>query len=364
MNNPTPGGDYSAWLDQHMLLWGEHEYPENALLHVSSKGDFTGRRVPLDDVDAAWDYAAAKSFTDIYIRVAPLNGDAEYAPGARGKKADSLALPAVWLDVDCAHGVHGSEALPTMKQAGRIVRGVLAPTLIIATGGGVHCYWALDELLDWTEHEATLRRWADLWKAKFAEKGFEVDSGVSRDVGRILRMAGTFNGKTDPPRPVETLECDPFRTYTVEDILAVAPVNKSAEAERAAAGAVRRVGGPVARRVNAALPVVTVMEKVWGLVHLEGDRWSLPYADGSHNPTGSAQVWKNDGGASSVTAFSDRLQKIWSQPDEAHSLRAWDLIHLAIGDQTLAQTFSKRLLDRPEELLAIASQYRSLSGQK
>lgn len=351
-DNNTARPSYNDWLAQHTLLWGDHSYPGSALLHVSSKGDWTGVRLPLDDVDGAWDYAEDRCFKDVYVRVAPLDGDVEYEAGSRGRKDCSLALPALWLDVDTSDGVHDAENLPTMKEAGRIVRRVLAPSLIVKSGGGVHCYWRLDEPMNWTSAEGAdlLRRWAALWKGEFATRGFDVDSGVSKDAGRILRMAGTLNGKFQEPRAVTIHEQDLLQSYSVDLLQKVAPPVAMLDSTAAA----RYVGGSLARRINHLVPASRAIADVWGLQLVDADRgrWALPQSTGWLNPAGNAQVWTDEKGTESVTAFTTRLQHLWRQEDEAHSLRTWDLLVIALGgDLTTAELVGKAFVKDADGLV-------------
>jgi hypothetical protein len=353
--------DNNAWLQQHTMLFGEQEWPEGALLALSCKETFAADMVHPLDVDAAWDYARERGFRDIYIRVAPVR-DRLYGEWERGKKGDSVATAAFVLDIDTAGGVHAAEDLPTAKEAGRLVRSLLTPSLIIATGGGFHCYYLLkDPLLLQSEEEGTLtddalslyERWSRRWGAAFSERGWHLDTGVAKNPAGVLRMAGTLNWKTNPPQPVRILEADPLLTYKVDDLLRFAPEVRRTAAQRSLSAG-RSVGGPLAKRVNAALPVSLLMEQAWGLVHDGGNRWVFPRENGRLGSDTHAQTWTLDNGVEVVTAFGSRLQRAWSQDSEQHSLRSWDLLCIALGAET-AERVAKACINNLDDLVALAA---------
>lgn len=348
---------FDAWLTQHTMLWAEHEWPEGTLMHVSTKADRAGRMVDVYDADAAWAYATKKRHEDVYVRVCPLRAR-KYAPGERGKRSDSVGMSALWLDVDTRGGNHKATDLPTAKDAGRIVRAVLEPSLIIATGGGFHCYWSLDEVVDPASEQgrALLRGWRTLWRDAFADRGFEVDAGMSGNPAAILRMAGTFSAKYTPAAPVRVKERDAFRTFTTADLLAMAPPPPVIDPTRSA----RVVGGPLARRVNAALPVTRLLVEAFGCVLVDDDRLVLKRADGSiPRDDTHAQIWTDDRGIQSVTAFGARLQRVLDVPDEAHSLRAWDLLVKTFGDPDMTAIIAKGLVRKPDLLIDAVREMRA-----
>lgn len=72
---------------------------------------------------------------------------------------------------------------------------------IVASGGGLHCYWAFDKPL-------TVAEWkpiAETFKRLCKERELTIDNTVTADAARVLRVPGTknFKKKYDSPRPVE-----------------------------------------------------------------------------------------------------------------------------------------------------------------
>jgi hypothetical protein len=119
-----------------------------------------------------------------------------------GGKAEDVAV-ARCLFADFDHGC-------TLEQA-RLKWGeacIPEPTVIVATGGGIHAWWRLQEpmtdLKAWTEHQDALA----------------VRLGSDRsvtDAPRIMRMPGFVNWKY-PERPTCTVvACDPDRAYGLEE---------------------------------------------------------------------------------------------------------------------------------------------------
>lgn len=79
-----------------------------------------------------------------------------------------------------------------------------APSVIVDSGGGYHCYWLLED----TFHIKTAqdREWIDrVQKGWVARVGG--DEGA-KDLARMLRLPGTRNYKYVPPRPVRFVCCD------------------------------------------------------------------------------------------------------------------------------------------------------------
>ena len=74
---------------------------------------------------------------------------------------------------------------------------------IVASGGGVHCYWPLTE-------DATIQDWkpvAECFKRLCKQEGLRIDDTVTADAARVLRIPGTLNFKEKypEPRPVKLL---------------------------------------------------------------------------------------------------------------------------------------------------------------
>ena len=77
-----------------------------------------------------------------------------------------------------------------------------APSLMVKTGGGVHVYWTLDQILtpdEWLPLAHALVNAAKQHDLKF-------DAGCTTDYARILRIPCTFNHKFTPPKDVKLVD--------------------------------------------------------------------------------------------------------------------------------------------------------------
>ena len=127
-------------------------------------------------------------------------------PGKRGGRDDARRLVALFADVDCASGEHSKANLPPDVESARsILEGMPKPSLLIHSGGGLHAWWLIDEPVEIgasrTQCEDVLNRFVRTLGAKAALLGWTFDESVG-ELARILRVAGTLNHKTEPPRPV------------------------------------------------------------------------------------------------------------------------------------------------------------------
>jgi DNA-binding transcriptional ArsR family regulator len=82
------------------------------------------------------------------------------------------------------------------------------PSIIINSGGGLHCYWLLDAT-HYCHDESSRERLRRCISAFVTANGG--DTGA-RDLARVLRVPDTLNTKYTPPRPVSFVRCD----YTIE----------------------------------------------------------------------------------------------------------------------------------------------------
>jgi hypothetical protein len=95
------------------------------------------------------------------------------------------------------------------------------PSVIVASGGGYHCYWLLAEPFvldtDETRERAVVlqRDWVTFVRGDKAAK----------DIARVLRVPGTLNTKYNPPRPVTFVEQDYSRLFTLDALQATLPAN-------------------------------------------------------------------------------------------------------------------------------------------
>lgn len=133
-------------------------------------------------------FLAAHRWENLYF------GVATRVDATGGALSNCLALPALFVDLDFKIS---SEA----ESRQRLASFPLMPSLVVATGGGLHCYWRLREPLDLRKDagraRALLRRLATHLGADLA----------AAEPARILRIPGTYNFKYDPPRRVELELC-------------------------------------------------------------------------------------------------------------------------------------------------------------
>jgi hypothetical protein len=120
------------------------------------------------------------------------------------KHDNALWLKALWLDIDIKDPPKGyasiDKALAAL-QAFIAHCGLPPATALVASGGGLHVYWISDKPLTRDEWQ----RYANGLKAAALAYGLRCDAGVTADAARVLRVPGTFNHKTEPPKPVVLL---------------------------------------------------------------------------------------------------------------------------------------------------------------
>jgi len=119
-------------------------------------------------------------------------------------KADALALKAIWLDVDIKDPPKGYASLEEAIIAITVfVKAARLPpaSALIGSGNGLHCYWISKTPLSPDEWQP----YVEGLKTAAIQHGLRCDAGVTTDAARVLRVPGTFNYKTNPPRPVRLL---------------------------------------------------------------------------------------------------------------------------------------------------------------
>lgn len=116
---------------------------------------------------------------------------------------------ALYIDVDTAgsHAGYGTKheaasALAAFCKSS----GVPLPNMVVDSGRGLHFYWTFTQAIE----QPQWRRMADSLKSLCAAYDFRIDSSITGDPARILRVPGTLNFK-DPRNPIQCslLKADP-----------------------------------------------------------------------------------------------------------------------------------------------------------
>lgn len=96
---------------------------------------------------------------------------------------------------------------------------VPTPSVLVASGGGVHAYWLLAEpyVLDTPERLEAAKHMQSAWVSVVGG-----DPGA-HDLCRVLRVPGSWNYKYEPRRPVAWLRCDLGATYPLVALTAHLP---------------------------------------------------------------------------------------------------------------------------------------------
>lgn len=196
------------WLQ---LLFGD---AENGWVTISLKADAAARCTPDDPFETRWHHvsdlgAAAKDAATLDRNVYfGLGLRRSKLPGSqRGCIKDVIALPGLWVEIDCAGGSHDGSAkryFPSKDAARAFLESELPhrPSALIDSGGGLHAYWLFSEL--WTldaddlDHAQALERG---WQAYIRSRTtYDIDS--THDLARVLRVPGTRNLKDGAARDV------------------------------------------------------------------------------------------------------------------------------------------------------------------
>jgi putative DNA primase/helicase len=101
----------------------------------------------------------------------------------RGCAESAVAIPGLWLDIDCTDGEHKKKNLPSKAEAIEFLRGLpIQPTMVVDSGGGYHAYflfkepWILDSDSERKDANRILKGFEELAQRRAAERGWHLDS--------------------------------------------------------------------------------------------------------------------------------------------------------------------------------------------
>jgi len=171
--------------------------------------------------------AAADQFDDsgydVYFGLATFDDTGER------KAKYAMHMRSLFVDLDCGPTKDYDDQKQALDALQKFCKSVGMPKpLMVSSGYGIHAYWPLTddvEIADWKPVAEALKRTS-------VARGLYIDTSVTADAARILRMPGTRNHKRDTPVPVEMLaggkvQAHPLSFYA--DLLAAeAPVPKPA----------------------------------------------------------------------------------------------------------------------------------------
>lgn len=176
------------------------------LIELLHRGGGWGYWWTMPDKKSAWwpinNWDTVPEGKDTYFNVHPLGEIPDRGvptTATRGKKDEVIGINAFVAEFDLKDYESESEL------KGHVSNIKPVPSFVVASGGGYHCYWVLDEFLPFEDEQdrADVDRLIKQWVAYV--KG---DPGAA-DLARILRVPGTFNYKYEPARLVEVKHPQP-----------------------------------------------------------------------------------------------------------------------------------------------------------
>lgn len=170
------------------------EAPERGCLGIGTK--YTARWFKLDPAGKreSAEYALTLSEReDVYFHTCAHDPTKAIK---RGRKLSATFAHALWLDLDFKKPGSTSN-YPTAKQALRALSSLrIPPSMLVASGRGLHCYWALADAILATEAEDLCYQLRE-----YILGVLPVGSSIDRkfDAASILRVPGTRNHKWGVP---------------------------------------------------------------------------------------------------------------------------------------------------------------------
>jgi len=310
---------------------------------------------------------------NVWIGVAPRQAGLKVSQ--RGSGAECFGLPALWIDLDILGGQHKRDDLPTREVADAMIAECpYPPTLVLATGGGLHLYWAVSELLDQGHAPAgdpvvltdaqradkdLILRHKGWWLDKGKELGVYVDQAPIASTPHPLRAAGTLNGKYGTPVTIAFANRG-CRYSRAELDIALPPLSvktvvsrenreeRSREVRQAIDSGLARPGDRMAVEV----PVSDVLRAL-GMKETGAAGWWSP--DGGPDYPVHARVYSDGDSPETVTAFDRSLRESWCLADDHHSLDSFTLLGrvLCDGDWGLTARIARQHQDDWPDLLEL-----------
>lgn len=143
----------------------------------------------------------------------------------RGTMATAGSLSGSFLDIDLKHADEFHEADPDdlLVRCAEAVRDLPfgPPTMTLCSGNGLQVWFNFRQWLPLTDdsRESAAALLADFREASWLllrEKGFPPDS--PKDLARVLRLPGSRNWKSDPPKLVRLIDCRPGQVFDPEEL--------------------------------------------------------------------------------------------------------------------------------------------------
>jgi hypothetical protein len=187
-----------------LLLWGA---PSKRSAWVTDLTDQTAAQI------ATW---AEKEnvYVGCALRRQPLG------PTLRGERADCVAIPGLWLDIDYGTDHKKPNLPPTEADALALVQEMgLAPSIVVHSGRGLQAWWLFREpwVFETDAERDTAERmtkaWCNTLRAKAKAHGWDADQ--VGDLPRVMRVPGTWNRK-GVPVPTRLLSLTEAR-YNLDD---------------------------------------------------------------------------------------------------------------------------------------------------
>jgi len=149
-----------------------------------------------------------RSGKDVFYGIGLFADNIEQTPSGKTKvkrtKKNSKFLPALIADIDCGEGKPYASAEDGAAATIDVMTSLgfeLDEYTLICSGGGVHLYVKLEDILIASAWEKLAAKFKN---ALLAQK-LDIDISKTTDVALILRPVGTYNFKKSQPRPVSVI---------------------------------------------------------------------------------------------------------------------------------------------------------------
>jgi hypothetical protein len=148
-------------------------------------------------VDEAVRFVESSRGVNIYVGVGLSAQD--FGPHHRCLSVEIAGIPGLGVDFDIKSPAHSKDLPASIEEALKLIPASLPPTIVIATGNGVHVWWLFKEPWifesdDERKEAATLSwRFQTLLRYNSSQKGWAFERLA--DLARVLRIPGTVNGK-------------------------------------------------------------------------------------------------------------------------------------------------------------------------